>query len=68
MVLPLALAQHEQASADRAIAAPKFDKVLELFDAHLAPAGVGTWTRPKGGYFITLDVPDGCARRRSATA
>ncbi len=47
----------------RAIMAPKFEKVLELFDAHLAPAGIGRWTRPKGGYFITLDVPDGTAKR-----
>src|SRR4029077_12339094 len=43
----------------RAIMAPKFEKVLEVFAAHLAPAGIGRWTRPKGGYFITLDVPDG---------
>ena len=47
----------------RAIMAPKFEKVLEIFDERLGSAGVGTWTRPKGGYFITLDVPDGCAKR-----
>ena len=47
----------------RAIMAPKFEKVLEVFDAHLAPAGIGRWTRPKGGYFITLDLPDGTAKR-----
>ncbi|RYY47904.1 MAG: aminotransferase, partial [Actinomycetales bacterium] len=24
---------------------------------------VATWTEPKGGYFVSLDVPDGCATR-----
>lgn len=47
----------------RAILAPKFDKVLEVFGEHLANTGVATWTRPKGGYFITLDVLDGCAKQ-----
>lgn len=46
----------------RAILAPKFDTVLETFAEHLGGTGVASWTRPKGGYFITLDVPDGCAR------
>lgn len=47
----------------RAILAPKFDKVHEIFTEQLANTGVASWTRPKGGYFITLDVMDGCARR-----
>jgi DNA-binding transcriptional MocR family regulator len=47
----------------RAIMAPKFDKVLDLFDAQLGGTGVAHWTRPKGGYFISLDVLDGTAKR-----
>jgi DNA-binding transcriptional MocR family regulator len=46
----------------RAIVAPKFDAVLAAFERHLAGLGVATWTKPKGGYFISLDVRDGCAR------
>ncbi len=46
----------------RAIVAPKFAAVLAAFDRHLAGAGVASWTVPKGGYFISLDVRDGCAR------
>ncbi|HWK74967.1 MAG TPA: aminotransferase class I/II-fold pyridoxal phosphate-dependent enzyme [Povalibacter sp.] len=52
----------------RAILAPKFSKVLEVFEQHLgagaeAGGGVASWTTPKGGYFITLDVADGCAKQ-----
>jgi DNA-binding transcriptional MocR family regulator len=47
----------------RAILAPKFQTVHDLFEQHLAGTGVAQWTRPKGGYFISLDVLDGCARR-----
>jgi DNA-binding transcriptional MocR family regulator len=46
----------------RAIMAPKFEKVLEIFGERLGAANVATWTKPKGGYFITLDVMEGCAR------
>jgi DNA-binding transcriptional MocR family regulator len=47
----------------REILAPKFDTVLEIFTEHLSSAGVASWTTPKGGYFITLDVMDGCAKQ-----
>ena len=47
----------------RAIMAPKFDKVLAAFDEHLGGTGVAQWTSPKGGYFISLDVLEGCARQ-----
>jgi len=47
----------------RTVLAPKFAKVLEVFDQHLGNTGIASWTKPKGGYFITLDVPEGCARQ-----
>jgi DNA-binding transcriptional MocR family regulator len=47
----------------REILAPKFDTVLEIFTEHLGSADVASWTTPKGGYFITLDVMDGCAKQ-----
>lgn len=43
--------------------APKFDRVLELLNERLGEYGVAEWTTPKGGYFISLDVVDGTARR-----
>ena len=46
----------------RAIVAPKFDGVLDAFDRHLSGTGVASWNAPKGGYFISLDVMDGCAK------
>ena len=45
----------------RAITAPKFTIIIETFKRHLGGTGVATWTTPKGGYFISLDVTDGCA-------
>lgn len=47
----------------REIMAPKFAKVLETFNEHLGGAGIASWTKPKGGYFITLEVLDGCAKQ-----
>ncbi len=52
----------------RAIIAPKFQKVLEILDQKLAHVADVEWTRPKGGYFITLNVPKGCAQRVVALA
>ncbi|HEY1865993.1 MAG TPA: aminotransferase class I/II-fold pyridoxal phosphate-dependent enzyme [Candidatus Acidoferrales bacterium] len=47
----------------RALIAPKFQKVLDIFSEQLAHVPSVTWTKPKGGYFISLDVPQGCAQR-----
>ena len=38
---------------------PKFDSVLRHLDEHLE--GFATWTRPRGGYFLSVDVPPGTA-------
>jgi len=46
----------------RAIVAPKFAAVADAFEQHLGGTGVAEWTAPKGGYFISLDVMDGCAK------
>ncbi len=47
----------------RRIVAPKFASVIDTFDRELAGTGAASWTVPKGGYFISLDVLDGCAAR-----
>jgi DNA-binding transcriptional MocR family regulator len=49
----------ELMSRHREILAPKFALVDEVLSAGLT--GIASWTRPEGGYFMTLDVPDGCA-------
>ena len=52
----------------RAVIAPKFQKVLDIFDEKLAQVPDVSWTRPKGGYFISLEVGKGCAKRVVALA
>ena len=52
---------HMQRHAD--IIKPKFDAVIEAFEEKLAGKGIATWTKPNGGYFISLDVYEGCAIR-----
>ncbi|UZR93344.1 aminotransferase class I/II-fold pyridoxal phosphate-dependent enzyme [Chondrinema litorale] len=60
------LKSHMEKHAD--ILKPKFDKVLEISDAELGGAGIATWSKPDGGYFISLDTPEGCASRVVALA
>jgi len=47
----------------RDIIAPKFAEVERVLTERLGGLGVATWTRPKGGYFVSLDVLDGTASR-----
>lgn len=46
-----------------AIIAPKFDVVLKAFSDELGGKGIAEWTNPNGGYFISLNVLNGCAKR-----
>ena len=41
---------------------PKFVAILEMFDKELEGLEIGTWTRPIGGYFISFDAMEGCAK------
>lgn len=45
---------------------PKFETVLQILDEEIAPLGIGTWNRPKGGYFISMNTMPGCAKRAVA--
>lgn len=41
---------------------PKFEAVLKVLDEELSGLGVGDWTKPNGGYFISFDAMNGCAK------
>jgi len=45
----------------RALLKPKFDAIERVFTRELGGKGIATWTRPRGGYFVSLDTPAGCA-------
>jgi DNA-binding transcriptional MocR family regulator len=52
----------------REVIAPKFAEVDRILEERLGGLGIATWTKPKGGYFVSLDVPDGTASRVVALA
>lgn len=45
-----------------AILRPKFEAVLNVLDNELGGLEIGSWTRPLGGYFISFDSMEGCAK------
>ena len=47
----------------RALLKPKFDLVQRTLAEGLGDSDVASWTVPEGGYFVTLEVLDGCASR-----
>lgn len=46
-----------------AILRPKFEAVLEILDRELGDLEIGSWHKPKGGYFISFDTLEGCAKK-----
>jgi len=42
---------------------PKFEMVLDILETELSDTGFASWNRPNGGYFISLDVVPGTAKR-----
>ena len=41
---------------------PKFEAVERVLEEELGGLGIGSWTEPKGGYFISFEAMDGCAK------
>lgn len=60
------LLAHMRKHAD--ILRPKFQAVLEVFDREMTGLEILSWTKPEGGYFISIDVPEGCASKVVAMA
>lgn len=56
--------EHMRKHAD--ILRPKFETVETILEKNLGGLGIGSWTKPKGGYFISFDTMDGCAKEVAA--
>ncbi len=59
---------HAHMRKHAAILRPKFEAVLEGLEKNLAGLEIGEWTKPRGGYFISFNALDGCAKRIVAKA
>lgn len=53
--------EHMKKHAD--VLRPKFEIVLNCFEKEFGGLDIANWTKPKGGYFISLNLPDGCAKK-----
>ena len=42
---------------------PRFNMVTDKLESELSGYGVADWTKPNGGYFVSVDVTEGCAKR-----
>ena len=55
------VAEHMRKHA--ALIRPKFEAVEQTLERELGGLGIGTWTKPRGGYFISFEALPGCAKR-----
>ncbi len=60
------MVKHMRKHAD--ILRPKFEMVLSTLDRELTGLGIGSWIAPRGGYFISFDAMEGCAKAIVAKA
>ena len=60
------MVKHMKRHAD--IMRPKFDTVLNTLERELGGLGIGSWLSPRGGYFISFDSMEGCAKKIVAKA
>lgn len=55
------LTEHMKLHAD--VIRPKFQALLEKLDKELGELEIATWTNPLGGYFISFNAMEGCAKK-----
>ncbi len=53
----------EHMQLHRAVLEPRFNAVIKKLEDNLGGYGVAEWLNPKGGYFVSVDVYEGCAKR-----
>jgi len=53
----------EHMKKHKALLAPRFNLVLHLLDSKISEYGILEWHKPKGGYFVSVNSVDGCAKR-----
>ena len=53
---------YEHMKKHAALLRPKFEAVVDAFDKELSGLEIGTWISPKGGYFISFETLEGCAK------
>ena len=59
---------HAHMRKHAAIMRPKFEAVIDTLEKELGGLEIGSWIKPKGGYFISFDAMDGCAKAIVAKA
>ena len=59
---------HEHMRKHAALIRPKFQLVDDILTRELGGLGIGEWTKPKGGYFISFESMEGCAKAIVAKA
>ena len=42
---------------------PTFEAVLDVLEEELADTGIASWEKPYGGYFISFEAMEGCAKK-----
>ena len=60
------IVEHMKKHAD--IMRPKFEAVIEVLERELGGLEIGSWIKPLGGYFISFDAMEGCAKAIVAKA
>lgn len=53
---------YEHMKKHAAILRPKFEAVINEFEKELSGLGIASWVKPKGGYFISFETMQGCAK------
>jgi DNA-binding transcriptional MocR family regulator len=53
----------EHMQKHKAVLKPKFEVVVDALNAELGGSNIASWTNPNGGYFVSVDVFEGTAKR-----